>query len=97
MSAIQYVNTTNFNTDTDVEVHRPNCQHIGNFRRNRRLWDEADAGLADLDTAREAWEEYNADFIAEAEEMGEPVESAAWQVTVFPCTGLVETKATITK
>lgn len=97
MSTIQYVNTTNYNTDTEVEAHRPDCQHIDKFRRARLFWADADGGLADLDTAREVWEEYNADFIDEAEDMGEPVESAAWPVTVFPCTGLVDTKTTISK
>lgn len=97
MSTIQYVNTTNYDTDTEVEVHRPDCQHIDKFRRNRLFWADADAGLAELDTSREAWEKYNADFIAEAEEMGEPAESAAWSVTVFPCTDLVDTKTTISK
>ncbi|SMY01242.1 hypothetical protein [Brevibacterium aurantiacum] len=97
MTMIQYVNTTNYATDTEVEVHRPNCQHVAYFRTARLFWDGADAGLADLDTARATWEEYNSDFIAEAEDMGEPVESAAWPVTVYPCTGLVETKTTIRK
>lgn len=95
MSKIQFVNTTNYNTDTDVEVHRPDCQHVDKFRSARLFWADADAGLADLDTPREAWEEYNADFIAEAEEMGEPIGTAAWPVTVFPCTELVDTKTTI--
>lgn len=97
MSSIQYINTVNFDVDTEVEVHRPNCRHLGKFRAIPMLWADADAGLADLDTAREAWEEYNSDFISEAEDMGEPVESAAWPVTVYPCTGLVTEKATIRK
>ena len=53
MTMIQYVNTTNYATDTEVEVHRPNCQHVAHFRTARLFWDAADAGLADLDTARE--------------------------------------------
>ena len=97
MSSIQYINTTNFHVDTEVEVHHPKCQHLGKYRANPLLWAEGNAGLADLDTAREAWEEYNADFIAEAEDMGEPGEAATWPVTVFPCTGLVGTKTTIRK
>lgn len=96
MATIQYVNTTNYPGDTEVEVHRPTCGHLDKFKRNRLLWAEGEAGIGVAETAKDAWTEYNSDFIAEAEEAGEDVDSAAWSVDVFPCTGLVPQRVTVT-
>lgn len=78
---IQYVNTSNYSwRDTDVEVHGADCTHVRKYKFERIWWADADAGLARVTSAEEAWREYNADFLTDNE---------PWDVWVFPCSGLV--------
>ncbi|GAA1937330.1 hypothetical protein GCM10009689_17330 [Brevibacterium antiquum] len=51
MATIQYINTTNYPGDTEVEAHRPSCGHLDKFKRNRLLWAEGEAGIGVADTA----------------------------------------------
>lgn len=84
MATIQFVNTSNFDTDTEVEAHRPDCQHVRKFKQSP-YWLDADAGTMEASSSVESWMEYNADFSAEE----------AWPVTVFPCTNIVHKTVTI--
>lgn len=87
MTTVQFVNTDNYPTSTEVEAHNPYCSHLKNYRNYPFIWVEADAGTGEYETAQEAWSDYNADFLEEG--------SDTWPLTVFPCTGLVERTTTI--
>lgn len=64
--------------DWDVSIHKFGCRDIkreitkGGFRR--------DYFIEEIDSKREHWLEYNADFIAEGGE------SSAWPMHFHPCT-----------
>jgi len=63
-----------------VEAHGAGCRDIARKLRNRMQWN--DAGNADVETTREAWIEYNADFL---EDGGA---DSAWDIRFLPCCGL---------
>lgn len=90
--AVRWIDTSNLATDTEVELHGPDCQHLKKYARSH----EVRAGLAQISdtenwgSAQEFAADYNADFYAEDGIDG------CWPVTAFPCTGMVEKKTTIT-
>lgn len=92
MARIQFINTDLIDPSlgTEVEVHSPTCQHVAKYRTIPLFDAMGDAGEATVETAQEAFEEYNADFLAEG---GQTV---AWNVTVFPCSALTDKKVTLT-
>lgn len=92
MARIQFVNTNLIDPSlgTEVEVHSPDCQHLAKYRRIPLFDEIGDAGGADLNTAQEAFDEYNSDFLDEEDPSG------AWNVTVFPCSTLTDKKVTLT-
>ena len=87
MARIQFINTDTITSAADqaVEVHSTTCQHVTRYRRHPLFEACADAGEGDFTTAQEAFDDYNADFIAEDPETG------AWAIKFLPCSGLVTT------
>lgn len=80
-------------TGSDVEVHREDCTEA---RKILKHGAGDDAGEAPHVTPVEIWEEYNVDFIQESLGMGYPAGQLAWNVDIYPCTGLVKTRTTVT-
>lgn len=75
MPRIAYVNSP----FGDPEVHAPGCADIK--KKVRQGFDLA--GYAEVTTQREAFLDYNADFIDDGY-----TEEDFWQLKFFPCTGL---------
>lgn len=69
----------------ELEAHRSDCQDIQHKRNSDPLIDVLPLG--EHENHHEAWEEYNIDFIQEAEELGTPVEGSTWSIDFYPCTG----------
>lgn len=78
------VRVYNINGGDRVEVHSTGC---ADPRKKDRHADHFDM---ETDTPRKVWEEYNADFIDEAEAMGESVEASTYTLYVYKCTHLVD-------
>ena len=64
----------------DVEAHKPGCRDIA----KKSDGSMPEPWIVEIETQREAYLEYNADFI---EESGE--EDGHWHIEFFPCTGKV--------
>lgn len=95
MAQIVSVNTDNLNTSREeiVEFHGPECNHIKRLAKHPFF--EGAFKMGDWSDIDAAAYEYNADFIGEAEDLGEDPADSAYNVAVFPCTGLVK-KTTVT-
>lgn len=65
----------------DVEAHKPGCRDIA----KKSDGSMPEPWVIEIETQREAFLEYNEDFIAEAD--GD--ESNGWHIEFFPCTGKV--------
>lgn len=75
MATIQYLNDSR----GAVEVHSAACADVAKKLATHRF---EDAGTAEVDTTREAWVEYNIDFLDEGGA------EAAWDIRFLPCCGL---------
>ncbi|MDR8020405.1 hypothetical protein [Nesterenkonia aerolata] len=75
MTTIAYLNSPH----TDPEVHAADCSNI--TRRTRMGFEHA--GYAEVTTQREAFLDYNADFIDDGATSDE-----LWDLKFFPCSGL---------
>ena len=90
---VRYVNTSNLHdTDTDVELHGADCQHVKRYtRRPEFKMGVAEIGDPEKWTSAKAFaEDYNEAFYDE-----DGIEGC-WGITVYPCTGMVAKKTTIT-
>lgn len=89
MANIVFVNTDNLNTGRaeSVEVHSPTCSHLARYRRSP-FFEEMPA--EEWDSAQDFFDDYNADFLAEAGPRG------TYDILFFPCSGLVTSKTVIT-
>ena len=77
MTTITYINDAR---GYDVEVHKAGCRDIA--RKCRDQFTFTDAGNADVETTREAWLEYNVEFLDEGGA------ESAWPLRFLPCCGL---------
>ncbi len=84
------LNTSNLGNNTDVEVHSPTCQHVAKYRRNPFF---EDGWTEEFETAQQVFNDYNADFHAEAEEG----ENNCWPIVFYPCSGLVTKTTTLSE
>lgn len=75
------MNITVINTDSGATVHRTGCRDIARDLKRHGLGPyPADHYVEEATTKREAWLDYNADFIAEGGEEN------AWPFHWAPCT-----------
>ena len=97
MATVVVINTSNLNTDTDVEVHAPNCQHMKRYMRNPffHMENPCPDETSEYETLTEIYREYNADFYGEAPD--EDPDYGCWPIWVFPCTGMVNRKTVVNK
>lgn len=85
------LNTGNLSkSPNEVEVHSPTCQHVAQYRKDFFF---EEGWVEEFGTAQQVFNDYNADFYAEAEEGEE--DDNCWPVVFFPCSGLVSQKTTI--
>lgn len=94
LQKVQWVNTDNLNAvhPSPVVVHGAGCQHLSRIY----LEPAVQAGLTEISnveqwrTAESFCKDYNADFHAEDGLDG------CWDITFYPCTGLVSKTTTMT-
>lgn len=76
-----------------VQVHDVDCTHAQGILDSRQ---GEEGGTVPKLTPVGLWEEYNLDLIWEAEALGVPVYERTWDVDVYPCTGAVDSRTTVT-
>lgn len=63
--------------EPDVMVHAAGCRDIARTQKRQGFFWSGE-WVADFESKRDAWLEYNADFLAEG--------SGAWDLSFYPCT-----------
>ena len=92
MTQIYTLNTDNMHRGTSVESHKPDCAHLAQMRKHP--WFE-EGWIEEFSTPLEIFRDYNTDFYEEYDP--ETDLNPCWPITVYPCTGLVKVKTTVTE